>query len=71
MEFSHIPVLLNQTIEGLNVNPNGISRPVRQKMLFTDFGFSCCIVSPIKTALNVSRAVLLHRMTDVLSRFCR
>ena len=24
MEFSHIPVLLNQTIEGLNVNPNGI-----------------------------------------------
>ena len=23
MEFSHIPVLLNQTLEGLNVNPNG------------------------------------------------
>ncbi|MCH5298813.1 MAG: 16S rRNA (cytosine(1402)-N(4))-methyltransferase RsmH [Ruminococcus sp.] len=24
MEFSHIPVLLNETIEGLNINPNGI-----------------------------------------------
>ena len=24
MEFKHIPVLLNETIEGLNINPNGI-----------------------------------------------
>lgn len=24
MEFSHIPVLLNETLEGLNINPNGI-----------------------------------------------
>ncbi len=24
MEFSHIPVLLDETIEGLNINPNGI-----------------------------------------------
>lgn len=24
MSFSHIPVLLNETIEGLNINPNGI-----------------------------------------------
>jgi 16S rRNA (cytosine1402-N4)-methyltransferase len=24
MEFSHIPVLLNETIDGLNINPNGI-----------------------------------------------
>lgn len=24
MDFSHIPVLLNETIEGLNINPNGI-----------------------------------------------
>ncbi len=24
MEFSHIPVLLNEAIEGLNINPNGI-----------------------------------------------
>ena len=24
MEFTHIPVLLEETIEGLNINPNGI-----------------------------------------------
>lgn len=24
MEFSHIPVLLNETVDGLNINPNGI-----------------------------------------------
>ena len=24
MEFSHIPVLFNETIEGLNINPDGI-----------------------------------------------
>ena len=24
MEFSHIPVLLNETIEGLNIRENGI-----------------------------------------------
>ena len=24
MEFKHIPVLLNETIDGLNINPNGI-----------------------------------------------
>lgn len=24
MEFKHIPVLLNESIEGLNINPNGI-----------------------------------------------
>ena len=24
MEFKHIPVLLNETIEGLNIKPNGI-----------------------------------------------
>ena len=23
-EFKHIPVLLNETIEGLNINPDGI-----------------------------------------------
>ena len=24
MEFSHIPVLLNETLEGLNIKPDGI-----------------------------------------------
>ena len=24
LEFKHIPVLLNETINGLNINPNGI-----------------------------------------------
>lgn len=24
MEFNHVPVLLHETLQGLNINPNGI-----------------------------------------------